>query len=385
MINASAEGLFWLCAVCIAYTYAGYPLLMGLRARYRGRPLHPAGKFSGSVSIVLVVHNEGSSMDRRLGELTSLLAASARNGEILVVSDGSTDHTVAKARAHETKRVRVLELPVNVGKAEALTRGCAAATGDVLIFADARQRWAPDALEKILFNFTVPEVGAVSGNLVIESAPGVMAGVGLYWRFEKWLRRMESRVHSTVGATGSISAVRRQLFVPIPRGTLVDDVYWPLNVVMQGYRVVQDEGVIAYDRLPERTHDEFQRKVRTLSGNYQLLVRLPAAVLPWRNPVWLEFISHKIMRLLVPWALLGALFTSFVLPHPLYTGLFYLQGVFYSAGVAGILLGTRLSSRVTAAAGAFLVLNAAAWLAFWFWISGRTGKTWRKARYAENP
>ena len=146
--------------------------------------------------------------------------------------------------------MRIIELSENEGKAQALSRGCAAAQGEILVFADARQRWAADALQRLLENFDRPGVGAVSGDLVIEAPPGVLAGVGLYWRYEKWLRRNEGRVHSTVGVSGSICAVRRQLFQADSPRVLLDDLYWPLEVVMQGRRVVYDGRALAYDRLP---------------------------------------------------------------------------------------------------------------------------------------
>src|SRR5262249_35301653 len=139
-------------------------------------------------------------------------------GEVIIVSNGSHDGTAEAARRGADERVKVIEIAENVGKAESLTRGAAAASGEVLVFADARQRWAPDAMPKLLENFADPHVGGVSGNLEIAAAPGTTAGVGLYWRYEKALRRLESRVHSSAGATGAISAVRRSLFRPIPAG-----------------------------------------------------------------------------------------------------------------------------------------------------------------------
>src|SRR5205085_1989176 len=153
---------------------------------------------------------------------------------------------------------------------------------------------------------------AVSGDLVVIAGPGAVAGVELYWKLEKWLRRQESRVGAQVGVTGAICAVRRELFTPVPPGTILDDVYWPLGVVMRGYRVVHDSRALAYDRLPERVRDEFRRKVRTLAGNFQLAARLPAALLPWRNPIWGQFLSHKLARLVVPWALPVVLLTTFL-------------------------------------------------------------------------
>jgi cellulose synthase/poly-beta-1,6-N-acetylglucosamine synthase-like glycosyltransferase len=263
----------------------------------------------------------------------------------------------------------------------ALSEGCRAARHDIIVFADARQRWAADAMQRLLENFADPSIGAVSGELVLEKSSGIMAGVGLYWRFEKWLRRSEGRVHSTVGVTGAISAVRRELFRPIPAGTILDDVYWPLSVVLQGFRNVHDERAIAYDRLPEQAGNELRRKVRTLSGNYQLLSRIPAAMAPWRNPIWLQFLSHKLLRLVVPWALLGLLAGCALLEAPVYRIMFWGQAAAYCVALAGLAPKISTRFRLASAAASFLVLNFAAWLAFWVWISGRAGKSWVKVTY----
>ncbi len=150
---------------------------------------------------------------------------------------------------------------------------------------------------------------------------------------------------------------------------------------MLGYRVVHEEKALAFDRFPERTKDEFRRKVRTLSGNFQLLTRLPGALLPWRNPIWFEFVSHKVMRLLVPWALLGALLVSSLLSGPFYRAALVGQIVFYSLGLIGVLQRTHTQMRLIAATGSFLVLNVAAGFAFWVWITGKASRSWKKAQY----
>jgi poly-beta-1,6-N-acetyl-D-glucosamine synthase len=372
---------FWICTGVVAYTYVAYPLLLALFVRLRPRPwsVGPSGL---SVSIVLPAHNEEQNLARRLDELTRAVRDHQLLGEIIVVSDGSTDGSAAVVRGFTDHPVRLLELSDKQGKAVALSQGCAAATGDLLVFADARQRWADDALLRLVENFADPNIGAVSGDLVLETAPGVLAGVGLYWRFEKWLRITESRLYAQVGVTGAISACRRSLFRPVPPGTILDDVYWPLHVVLQGYRVVHDERSRAYDRLPDRPRDEFRRKVRTLAGNFQLVTRLPLrALLPWGNRVWWQFLSHKLMRLVVPWALLGMLIACALLPSPLYQGLLVAQGGAYALALLGLIppLGRRL--RVLGAAASFLVLNSAAWLAFWVWVSGRTTRSWQKVQY----
>ena len=207
-----------------------------------------------------------------------------------------------------------------------------------------------------------------------------MAGVGLYWRFEKRLRQTETALHSMVSVTGSICA-EAESFRPIPAGTVLDDVYWPLQIAMQGYRVIHEPRALADDRLPDRTRDEFRRKVRTLAGNFQLMARRPAALPPWRNPVWWQFVSHKILRLVVPWALLVMLITSWVLVTPAYRVLFWVQIAFYGLGVASLRPSVAARSWLASGAASFLVLNAAAWLAFWVWISGSSTRSWSKVKY----
>ncbi|MGE5609157.1 MAG: glycosyltransferase family 2 protein [Bacillota bacterium] len=372
---------FWLFASCVLYAYLIYPLLMFVAAKLRPWPTHRMGLRPQSFSIVLAAHNEEANIARRVRELTELIAACGLPGELIVVSDGSTDRTPTIARRAGGDRVRVIEMPSNVGKAAALNKGCAAARHQIIIFADARQHFAPDALTRLLDNFIDPTVGAVSGDLILKSSSQALAGVGLYWRYEKWLRKHESRFHSIVGVTGAISALRRSLYRPIPRGTVLDDVYWPLQVAMQGFRIVHEDRAHAFDHLPHRPRDEFRRKVRTLSNNFQLLTRLPAALVPWHNPVWFEFVSHKLCRLLVPWALLGTLLCSATIHRPLYQAAFALQCLLFLIALAGLDSRVASRARLASAAASFLMLNAAAWFGFWIWLFGKSADSWRKVSY----
>jgi hypothetical protein len=157
-----------------------------------------------------------------------------------------------------------------------------------------------------------------------------------------------------------------------------------MQVVLQGFRVEHDDEAIAFDRLPESARDEFRRKIRTLSGNFQLVARLPSVILPWRNPIWIQFVSHKLLRLAVPWALLLLLICGFALEGRFYRLCAYSQLAFYAIALAGVLGGSRVHSRVTSTFGSFLILNAAAWLAFWVWVAGRADRTWTAARYGRN-
>ena len=372
--------IFWVATALVLYAYAFYPLLMAIAARLIGRPINHSGHFQGSVSIVVAAYNEEKTIARRVRELCGLIRAANLPAEMIVVSDGSTDQTAQIARQQESDFLRVIEQTANMGKAAALNAGVAGAKGDIIIFGDSRQRWADDVLEKLLRNFSDASVGAVGGQLICESAPGVMAGVGLYWKYEKWLRKQESAVHSTVGLSGSISAVRRELFTPLPEGINLDDVCWPMHVTRSGFRVVHEEEAIAFDRLPERARDEFRRKVRTLSGNFQLALRCPWVLLPFLNPIWFQFLSHKMLRLAVPWALLAMLISSAMAQGNFYRAALVAQILFYVLAIIGIR--GKAKVRLAGAAGSFLVLNTAAWVGFWIWISGRSGRSWSKVAYS---
>jgi len=165
--------------------------------------------------------------------------------------------------------------------------------------------------------------------------------VGLYWRYEKMLRRMESDISSVPGATGAIYAIRRDLFEPLPVGTILDDVLIPMRIVLGGKRAIFDPAARAFDSIRERPEDEYERKRRTLMGNYQLLAQIPQLLLPWRDPIFVQFVSHKVGRLVTPYFLCAMFVTNLFLLSGFYRFSFAAQVMWYAAA----LLGWRLSSR----------------------------------------
>src|SRR5262249_8459490 len=175
--------------------------------------------------------------------------------------------------------------------------------GEIVIFADARQRFERDAVRALVSRFADPEVGGVSGELMLNAGDATAPagqGTAFYWRYEKFIRSTEGRVDSTVGVTGALSGVRRALFDPIPEDTLLDDVLIPLRIVRQGYRVVFEPGAVAYDSASLTARQEFVRKSRTIAGMFQLLSRELWVFNPLGNRLWFETLSHKVLRLAAP-------------------------------------------------------------------------------------
>ena len=341
------EIVFWGSAFVIAYVYAGYPLLLELWARLRPRPITRRGFAAGewpSISIVVAARNEGARLPARIENLLQLDYPGRK--EIIVVSDGSTDGTTA-ALAPYADQIRFLEVPEG-GKPLALNAGVAASGGEILVFADARQVFSPAALTALAGNFADPQVGGATGDLMLDSESAgatstIGEGVGAYWKYEKWLRRKESLIRSTLGATGCIYALRRSLWQPLPTETLLDDVLAPMRAVLSGWRIVFEEDALAFDQTAPDAAAEARRKRRTLAGNYQILRQEPRLLLPFANPVWLQYVSHKVGRLLVPWALLATLVSSAVLAPTswTYATAFAAQGAFYGLAVVGAWLDTR--------------------------------------------
>lgn len=364
--------IFWGSTAVIAYAYFGYAGWLWLRSRWRRKEVQ-RGPYAPFVSIVMVVRNEEQVLQRKLENLLTL-DYPAELTQLVVVSDGSTDHTEAILREHASNlRVNVVLNQPSRGKASGLNDGLELAQGEIVVFTDARQKIEPGALRLMLENFSDPQVGGVSGELMLGDPSVGETGerLGIYWRVEKRIRELEAASGSVVGATGALYAIRRNLFAPLPAETILDDVYLPMQVARQGFRVVFDARVRAWDSADLGTEREFARKVRTLSGNYQLL-QLAPWLLTRANPLRFEFVSHKLLRLAVPFALAGILVASLVLHAPLYRTALGLQAFFYGLSLLAIArLKTRPVARWADAALTFVLLNTAAVVAFANFISGR--------------
>jgi len=259
------------------------------------------------------------------------------------------------------------------GKAAGLNDAMRMATGEIAMFTDARQAIEAGALRLAIENFADSEVGCVSGELMLGDPDSgeTERGMGMYWLIEKKIRELESASGSVAGATGAVYCARRDLLAPLPEGTILDDVLLPMQAVRRGGRVVFDSRARAWDAPNLGDSREFGRKVRTLSGNYQLL-QLAPWLLSSKNPIRFEFVSHKLMRLAVPFALLAVFLTSAFIADPFYRAVLFAQVIFYALSLTA-LAGFRFGplSRVADVARTFVVLNSAAVVAFVNFVTGR--------------
>jgi len=384
-MDAAPLAVFVLSAFAVFYTFAGYAvhifclarLSEALKRRRAGLvAAEPLSEPLPEVTVVLVAFNEAGRIQQRVGNLLESEYPEDRL-RVLVVSDGSTDETVARVPAD--RRVAVLARPERSGKASCLNAALAAVTTELVVFADARQQFDRGAIHALAVKFADPAVGAISGALEIASSgSNTGAGVDLYWRLEKWIRASESRLDSAIGCTGAIYAIRRKLFQPIPADTLLDDVVIPMQILLAGRRVLFEKSAVAWDPQSLEPEAEQRRKRRTLAGNFQMLFRYPEWLLPWKNRCWWQLIAHKYLRLAAPLFLLTAfLSNAAIVRSAVFGALFACQCALYATAVC-----TRFlpRSKLVAIPSGFVFLNLMTLRAFWFYLTSKELNRWEVAR-----
>ena len=375
-----AKVIFWISALGLFYIYLGYPLLVWLLARLFPKPVRK-GETHDPFSVVIVAYNEAEKLPAKIDSILRCRDEGLLR-EIVIASDGSTDGTAERVRKFKDPRIRVEEWSERRGKPAVLNDVLPSCETDLVVLTDARQELHPDALLELASNFADERVGVVSGELIFVDEAGTPAasGMGAYWRYEKMIRRSEGRFSSVPGATGALYAMRTQLFSPIPATTLIDDVVIPMQAIARGRRCVFDDRATVYDQPSQTESQEAVRKRRTIGGVAQLLRLYPQWLLPWRNPIWFQYVSHKVGRLASPILLLIAGVCSVGLSrHPIYFSLAVLQAVFYlSAGVGWVCQKRGCSAGLLGMPLVFVSLNLATLLALKDALTGDYNVTWSR-------
>jgi cellulose synthase/poly-beta-1,6-N-acetylglucosamine synthase-like glycosyltransferase len=288
----------------LVLTWLVYPLsIFALAALRRALPRR-LPETTPLVSVVVATWDNAAAIRRRV---LNILASRypADRIEIIAAIDFARRGATADELSDLDSRVRVVVGDAPGGKAASLNAGVRAARGELLVFADAAQSFDTDAVAELVAGLADPRFAAVSGALDV-GTPGSFNLSDRYWTFERALRAAEARLHSAVGVTGAIYAMRRELWTPLPAGLILDDVYTPMRLVAAGGRIGFTTRARAHDPRRFAPADEYRRKVRTLTGVIQLCAWLPVVLNPMRNPIWIQFVCHKLLRLLTPYFLLLA-------------------------------------------------------------------------------
>ncbi|MEW6403157.1 MAG: glycosyltransferase family 2 protein, partial [Chloroflexota bacterium] len=286
--------LFWFSVTLIVYTYFGYPILVTLFAKTRRSALLQRGS-PPSITLLIAAYNEEAVIE---GKLRNSLALEYPRDklQILVVSDGSSDRTPEIVGRFSADGVELMHSPERRGKMAAINRAMPHARGDVIVFSDANNYYQPDTLIHLTTPFSDEKIGAVSGSKVIDRGDGNLgASEGLYWKYESFIKKQESRLGSCTSVAGEIFALRKNLYAPPPNNIINDDFYIGMQAIRQGYRLVYVPEAKSSERVSASAKDEIIRRTRINAGRYQV-ISLASQVLP-KSPllVW-QIASHKFMR-----------------------------------------------------------------------------------------
>lgn len=382
-----ATFVFWTCAAAVAYSYAGYAAAVWLASRLWGRRPEPprcGDEALPSVTLVAAAYNEEDEIG---GWVDHALASDYPAGRLepLVVSDGSTDGTADVVAARGRGAVRLVGRDVRRGKAAAVNAAFRAAGGEVVVLTDANTRVDPDAVRNLARWFLDPSVGTVCGRLVLTAPDGSRNSDGVYWRYETFLKRCESRLGALLGANGAVYAVRRSWYVPIPEGTIVDDFVIPLLVRLRhGGAAVYDDEAVAREPVAPDVGAEFHRRARIGAGGFQSLGLVWRCLDPRRGWLALAFASHKVLRWLGPFFLIGAFGASVArADRPFYLGCAAAQAAFYAlAAVAPLLPSRPAVLRPVHVASMFTAMNAALLVGFFRWAFRTQSGAWRRTARA---
>jgi len=385
----AAAIISWGALAILLYAYFGYPLLLALIGTVRRpRPI-AAHDIRPTVTMVLAAWNEEAVIGEKI---ENTLAQEYPPGllDLIVVSDGSTDKTdeIVRGYAERTGRVRLLHTRGREGKSVALNIGVPQARGEIVVLTDANAIFQPEAVARLVAPFADSRVGAVSGQLRYRGAEGIGEGEGVYWKYEQAVKRAESRLHSLLGANGSIYAIRRELFRPVhPRD--VNDFRIPYQALLEGQAVVLEPEAVSFEHTAGSLGSEYRRKVRIMARAIPMMLALllPTLVRGRLLVLW-QLLSHKLLRevqgVFFLFALAGAAWgiTRGDLSLTVFLGA---QAALYLLGIIGWVVPPRARVRPLRLAAHFDMIALASAAALWLWLTGGVRATWTPARPAGAP
>ncbi|MBA6417384.1 glycosyltransferase family 2 protein [Colwellia sp. 6M3] len=375
--------IFWVSLSLLMYSYFVYPLLLKLLVKPKSITLQDITEYP-SVDIIIAAYNEESCIKARIENALAQNYPGTLN--ILVASDGSKDKTGEIITGFTEPRVKAHDFPENRGKISVLNDLISQSTADYLVLTDANTEFNNDAVDILIRSFT-DKVGAVSGELILETDAGNQNQDGLYWQYEQLLKKYESALGGLLGANGAIYAIKRELYIPLPKDTVVDDFCIVMNVKKQGYQVLYNELAIATEEIAPSLKEEYGRRVRIGVGNYKAFMVNFWALSPLQGWFSLCYWSHKVLRWFAPHLMLVIFLTNLALiANPFYKLVFVGQVLFYTIGLYGqrkIDNGEKVNNAISIISF-FLSMNIALGQGFLKFLKGHKSGGWqRTARSGE--
>ena len=374
--------IFWICLFLTCYTYVFYPVLLVVLSKIFKQKEFDPEQIVPNISIIIAAYNEEKVIESRI-ENCLRLDYPKEKLEIIIASDGSNDGTCEIVRKYADQGVALYEYKERRGKVNVLNDTVPKAKNEIIVLSDATTVFKANSVMELVQQFRDERVGAICGKLAFDSIDDAGAGQleGVYWKLESLIRRIEGRFGVLIGVTGAFYAIRKELFVPCSKDTIIEDFIIPMRILEKGYKVVYEEKALAAEQVAKHIIQEKKRRIRIGSGDYQALGMLKSMLDIRKGFSSFAFWSHKVIRWSVPFFMIVMfVLNMFLLKERLYLAIYALQCLFYTAAFVGQLLSWMgVNVKVFSLCYYFVSMNLALWLGFLQFIAKKHSPTWEIA------
>lgn len=382
--------IFWICAFVVFYTFFGYGIIIWIAVKIKERfsrpETYPMKEEFPDVTLLIAAYNEEDIIAQKMENCRALKYPQDKF-HLVWVTDGSTDSTPKLLSGYPENTV--LHQPGRSGKTEALNRAMKYVSTPYVIMTDANTALNEDAISLIIRKFDNPHVGCVAGEKkVISSGENAAATEGLYWKYESFLKDLDDRLNSAMGAAGELIAIRRELWTDIPKGTLGDDMFVSMGVIRKGYKIAYCKQAYAAEKPSADIREEKKRKVRLAGCAMQNVVTLKDLMNPFKYGLTaFQFVSHRVLRWVLTPSCLILLLLSNLAMVLMGAPLFYqivlgLQVLFYLAALAGMILDRKEKAGILRVPYYFLFTNFTTFAGVGYLLRNKGNAAWEKARRA---
>jgi cellulose synthase/poly-beta-1,6-N-acetylglucosamine synthase-like glycosyltransferase len=382
------EFIFWISTFIFFYNYIGYPVLIYFFNTFQKKAFNADPDYRPSVSFIVAAYNEESCIEQKIVNCLSLKYPKDLI-EFIFITDGSTDKTVAIISAYPF--IKLMHQSERGGKTHALNRAVASASNEILVFNDANTIINEEAILRITRHYKDQTVGGVAGEKKVinpQKQEFQSAGnEGFYWKYESFLKQLDSDFYSVVGAAGELFSIRRSLYEPIDKRIILDDFIISMEVAIKGYKVVYEKEAYASELPSQNLQEEQKRKIRIAAGGFQAMTILKPANWYWRYPRLLFlYISHRVLRwAFSPFCLILAFVSSLIMS--ILSGLFYwklffaIQFIVYvTVLTTHIISPEKVTFKPAKLLYYFVFMNVSVISGFFRFLRGSQSAVWEKAK-----